>query len=46
MLKNRDGRVPSLFLRRRSVMKVSLNDKKLNYCGRIDDRDPESPVFS
>lgn len=26
-------------------MKVSLNDKKLNYCGRIDDREPERPVF-
>ena len=26
-------------------MKVSLNDKKLNYCGRIDDRDSERPVF-
>lgn len=26
-------------------MKISLSDKKLNYCGRIDDREPERPVF-
>ena len=25
---------------------VRVTDKKLNYCGRIDDQDPESPVFS
>ena len=31
--------------KRNVIMKVLLNDKKLNYCGRIDDRDPESPVF-
>ena len=26
-------------------MKISLDDRKLNYCGRIDWKDPKEPVF-